>query len=55
MNEDNDIRIGIFSTDKESTVKEPSQVPTRVTPDNIMSVIQGMYGKIMEIFINIYG
>lgn len=54
-NEDNDISIGIFSTDKESTVKEPSQVPTRVTPDNIMSVIQGMYGKIMEIFINIYG
>ena len=54
-NEDTEIKIGIFSTDKESTVKEPSQTPTRVTSDNIMSVIQGMYGKIMEIFINVYG
>ena len=53
--DDKDISIGIFSTDKESTVKEPAQIPTRVTGDNIMSVIQGMYGKIMEIVLNIYG
>ena len=53
--DDYDVSIGIFSTDKESTVTEPAQSPTRVTSENIMGVLQGMYGKVMEILLNIYG
>ena len=53
--DEKEIKVGIYSTDKESTVREPSQSPTQITSDNIMSVIQGMYGKILEIVMNIYG
>ena len=54
-NDEHDIKIGIFSTDKDSTAFEPEKTPVRVTSDNIMTVIRGMRGKIMEIFWNIYG
>ena len=53
--DDKDIRVQIYSTDKPATISEPKGDPVKVTSENLMEVLQGMYGKIMEIAVNIYG
>ena len=52
--EDNTIKIRILSTDEPSTVMEPDGPATRVTSQNIMGILMGIYGKLSEIAMNLF-
>ena len=52
--EDNAIKIRILSTDKPSTVSVPVGPATRVTSQNVMGILMGIYSKLSEIAMNLF-
>lgn len=50
-----DVDLDILTTDTESTVKEPSEKPEKITADNIEGIIGGMAMEALQILSEIYG
>ena len=52
--DDTPLKFKISSTDKPSAVTEPNGPATRVTSDNVMGILQNIYGKLSEIAMNLF-